>query len=338
MSNMAQKEPLVRVENLKEYFKIPGKGMLHAVDNVNFEVYEGETLGLVGESGCGKSTVGNVVIRLLQATDGKMFLDGEDVFSASKQKQNEYCQKMQIIFQDPYSSLNPRKTIRDILSEAYLVQKVCPKGEVEGRILELCETVGISKELLDYYPHELDGGTRQVVGIARALSLNPKFIVCDEPVSSLDVSVQAKIINLLMDLQKKFGLTYLFISHDLSVVRHISDRIAVMYLGQIVEIADTDEIFNNCQHPYTIALLSAIPRVDIDQQAERIILEGDVPSPINPKPGCRFVKRCWMAQEKCKTENPELREVENGHRVACHFAAEARERSKTAKTSKLSET
>lgn len=337
MADIAKTHPLIRVQNLKQYFKIPGKGMLHAVDNVSFDVHEGETLGLVGESGCGKSTVGNVIMRLLPKTDGKLLLEGADVFSASKEEKNEYCKQMQIIFQDPYSSLNPRKTIRDILAEAYLVQNICPKEEIEGRLEKLCETVGISKELLDYYPHELDGGTRQVVGIARALSLNPKFIVCDEPVSSLDVSVQAKIINLLMDLQRQFKLTYLFISHDLSVVRHISNRIAVMYLGQIVEIAHTERIFENSQHPYSIALLSAIPRVDIETKTERIILEGDVPSPINPKPGCRFAKRCWMAEEKCKTENPVLKEVEPGHSVACHFAADSRERAKVAKTMKLAD-
>lgn len=329
------KKPLIQVKNLKELFKISGKGTLHAVDGVSFDVYEGETLGLVGESGCGKSTVGNVVMRLLKQTDGELLFEGKNVFSASKEEQKEYCKKMQIIFQDPYSSLNPRKTVRSILSEAYLVQKIASGKKIEEELLKLCETVGIAKELLDYYPHELDGGTRQVVGIARALSLHPKFIVCDEPVSSLDVSVQAKIINLLMDLQSKLGLTYLFISHDLSVVRHISNRIAVMYLGKIVEIAETDQIFENCQHPYTIALLSAIPKVDVDHKTERIILEGDVPSPINPKPGCRFAKRCWMAQEKCTQESPDLVEVEPGHCVACHYAFESRERAKTAKTMKL---
>lgn len=337
MSQTMENKPLIEVRHLKEYFKIPGKGMLHAVDDVSFEIYPGETLGLVGESGCGKSTVGNVIMRLIPQTDGELLLEGENVFTASKEQKSTYCRKMQIIFQDPYSSLNPRKTVRSILSEAYLVQNLCPKKEIEGRIRELCDTVGISQTLLDYYPHELDGGTRQVVGIARALSLNPKFIVCDEPVSSLDVSVQAKIINLLMDLQKKFGLTYLFISHDLSVVRHISNRIAVMYLGEIVEIATTDQIFENCQHPYSIALLSAIPKVDVNHKTERIILEGDVPSPINPKPGCRFAKRCWMAQEKCFSEAPCLCEVEPGHCVACHFAAEAREKAKSAKTMKLSD-
>lgn len=337
MSQTMENKPLIEVRHLKEYFKIPGKGMLHAVDDVSFEIYPGETLGLVGESGCGKSTVGNVIMRLIPQTDGELLLEGENVFTASKEQKSTYCRKMQIIFQDPYSSLNPRKTVRSILSEAYLVQNLCPKKEIEGKIRELCDTVGISQALLDYYPHELDGGTRQVVGIARALSLNPKFIVCDEPVSSLDVSVQAKIINLLMDLQKKFGLTYLFISHDLSVVRHISNRIAVMYLGEIVEIAATDQIFENCQHPYSIALLSAIPKVDVNHKTERIILEGDVPSPINPKPGCRFAKRCWMAQEKCFSEEPCLCEVEPGHCVACHFAAEAREKAKSAKTMKLSD-
>ena len=335
MEEATKKVPLVQVKNLKEYFKIPGKGMLHAVDDVSFQVYEGETLGLVGESGCGKSTVGNVIMRLLKQTDGELLLEGKNVFNATKEEKNDYCKKMQIIFQDPYSSLNPRKTVRSILAEAYEVQKLCTKQEIEGRLHELCDTVGISRELLDYYPHELDGGTRQVVGIARALSLNPKFIVCDEPVSSLDVSVQAKIINLLMDLQKQFGLTYLFISHDLSVVRHISNRIAVMYLGQIVEVADTDQIFVNCCHPYTIALLSAIPKVDVNHKTERIILEGDVPSPINPSPGCRFAKRCWMAQEKCRTEQPPLQEIEPGHCVACHFYDVSRERAKSAKTASL---
>lgn len=337
MGEKEDRQPLISVQGLKELFKIPGRGMLHAVDDVSFDIYAGETMGLVGESGCGKSTVGNVIMRLLPKTDGKLLLEGVDVFMASKEERDGYCREMQIIFQDPYSSLNPRKTIRSILSEAYIVQKLCQRSEIEGKLQELCEIVGISKELLDYYPHELDGGTRQVVGIARALSLNPRFIVCDEPVSSLDVSVQAKIINLLMDLQKKLGLTYLFISHDLSVVRHISNRIAVMYLGQIVEVAQTDQMFENCRHPYTIALLSAIPEVDINRKAERIILEGDVPSPINPKPGCRFVNRCWMAHERCRTENPKLQEVEPGHCVACHFANESRERAKSAKTMKISD-
>lgn len=327
-------DTILEVHNLKKYFKVPA-GTLHAVDNVSFHIDKGETLGLVGESGCGKSTVGRVILRLIPHTDGQVIYQGEDILSYDNRKMQSLRKKMQIIFQDPYSSLNPRKTVRSILSEAYEVQKLCARQEIENKIRELCDTVGISQELLDYYPHELDGGTRQVVGIARALSLTPEFIVCDEPVSSLDVSVQAKIINLLMDLQKKFGLTYLFISHDLSVVRHISDRIAVMYLGQIVEMADTDQIFTNCCHPYTIALLSAIPKVDVNHKTERIILEGDVPSPINPPSGCRFAKRCWMAQEKCRKEQPPLQEIESGHCVACHFFDISRENAKSARTASL---
>ncbi|MGE5614311.1 MAG: oligopeptide/dipeptide ABC transporter ATP-binding protein, partial [Bacillota bacterium] len=229
------------------------------------------------------------------------------------------CRNMQMIFQDPYSSLNPRKDIRGILSEPYLVQKLCKGAELEKRIREVCSNTGISEEDLQKFPHELDGGKRQMVGIARALSLNPKFIVCDEPVSALDVSVQARIINLLMELQKKFGFAYLFVSHDLSVVRHISNRIAVMYLGKIVEMCDCDELFENPKHPYTIALLSAIPTTDIDTKMNRIILKGDVPSPINPKPGCRFAGRCYKAQDICFKENPAFEEKESNHYVACHF-------------------
>ena len=327
MSDNIERTPLIKVDHLKEYFKISGKGMLHAVDDVNFEIYEGETLGLVGESGCGKSTVGNVIMRLLQQTDGKLYLEGENVFEASKEKKNDYCRKMQIIFQDPYSSLNPRKTIRSILSEAYIVQKLCPKEEIEGKIRELCDIVGISQRLLDYYPHELDGGTRQVVGIARALSLNPKFIVCDEPVSSLDVSVQAKRINLLMDLQKQFGLTYLFISHDLSVVEHISDSIGVMYLGSMVEYGPKKSIFANPLHPYTNALFSAIPMPDPDVKMNRVILQGSIPSPANPPKGCKFHTRCDKCMERCKTEAPVQREVEPGHYVVCHLYDEKKNES-----------
>lgn len=326
----ALKEPLLEVKHLKKYFKIPKKGLLHAVDDVSFCLYPGETLGLVGESGCGKSTVGNVIMRLLDRTEGEMVLEGKDAFSYSR-KSHELCRKMQIIFQDPYSSLNPRKTVQDILSEAFLIHKIVPKGkQLNQKLYELCDTVGLSRDLLTRYPHELDGGMRQVVGIARALSLSPSFIVCDEPVSSLDVSVQAKIINLLMELQQKMNLSYLFISHDLSVVRHISDRIAVMYLGQIVEIADTDTIFHNTLHPYSIALLSAVPRVSIDQKVSRIVLKGDVPSPMNPKPGCRFAPRCWMARPECSVKTPELKVVEPGHCVACHFAGESRGMMETA--------
>lgn len=317
---MSQKQPLIQVRNLKKYFDIKDKGKLHAVDDVSFDIYPGETLGLVGESGCGKSTVGNVLMRLHQATDGQMLYRGMDVFKANPKERFDLCKKIQIIFQDPYSSLNPRKTVRSILQESYKIHKIAKGKELDEKILALCADCGITEDLLNKYPHELDGGKRQIVGIARALSLSPEFIVCDEPVSSLDVSIQATIINLLMDLQKKHGLSYLFISHDLSVVRHISNRIAVMYLGQIIEIADTDDIFESARHPYTIALLSAIPKVQIGERISRIVLKGDVPSPLNPGEGCRFAPRCWMAQDICKTQTPALTPIdENGHCVACHF-------------------
>ncbi len=318
------RQPLVRVKNLKKYFTTKSGAQLHAVDDISFDIYPGETLGLVGESGCGKSTVGNVLMRLHKHTDGEMLFEGKSVFDASGQERLEMCKKMQIIFQDPYSSLNPRKTVRSILLEAYKVHHVGSRSKVEAMMQELCADAGITQDLLNKYPHELDGGKRQIVGIARALSLSPKFIVCDEPVSSLDVSIQATIINLLVDLQKKRDLSFLFISHDLSVVRHISTRIAVMYLGQIIELAPTDEIFDNAMHPYTIALLSAVPKVRIGQKIHRIVLKGDVPSPVNPGKGCRFAPRCWMAQDICSTQAPELRETKPGHSVACHFCSESR--------------
>lgn len=328
------KEPLLKVSHLKKYFKVSGKGMLHAVDDVSFDVYPGETLGLVGESGCGKSTVGNVLMQLHDKTDGEVLLNGKDLYGANKK---EICRQMQIIFQDPYSSLNPRQTIRTILSEAYLIQKICKKGpELDQKLLELCEAIGLAPELLDRYPHELDGGMRQVVGIGRALSLNPSFIVCDEPVSSLDVSVQAKIINMLMRLQRERGISYLFISHDLSVVRHISNRICVMYLGQVVEMADADTIFANTLHPYSIALLSAVPKVS-DTKVSRIVLKGDVPSPMNPKPGCRFAPRCWMACPDCAERDPEFQEVEPNHYVRCFHYDRSREEMKHAETTGIIE-
>lgn len=327
MEQTENRTPLVEAVNLKKHFKISKNKMLHAVDDVSFQVYPGETLGLVGESGCGKSTVGNVVMRLLPATGGKLLYEGRDVFTAAGEEKLKYCQKMQIVFQDPYSSLNPRKTVKQILSEAYKIHRQDYAGQsVDKLVKNICEAVEIPLTLLERYPHELDGGMRQVVGIARALSLNPRFIVCDEPVSSLDVSVQAKIINLLIDLQKKNGYSYLFISHDLSVVRHISHRVAVMYLGQIVEIADVDTLFSNTMHPYSVALLSAVPRVNVDKKVERIVLKGDVPSPVNPKPGCRFAPRCWMARPEClEGRNVGLTEVEPGHFVACPYAAQTRE-------------
>lgn len=322
--------PLVRVKNLKKYFTIPRKGMLHAVDDVSFDVYPGETVGLVGESGCGKSTIGNVVMRLLDRSSGNVEYKGKDIFLLDKREAFDLCRNMQIIFQDPYSSLNPKKTIRAILEEAYRIHGFRGSRELENKIRQLCDSVEIPHTLLDHFPHELDGGMRQVVGIARALSLDPDFIVCDEPVSSLDVSVQAKIINTLISLQRERNLSYLFISHDLSVVRHISKRIVVMYLGKIVETADSETIFRNTLHPYSLALISAVPQINTEKKVERIVLKGDVPSPMNPKPGCRFAPRCWMARENCFMDEPPLHEVETGHKVACHFWQDSRERMKTA--------
>ena len=334
---MGQGKPLVEARHLKMYFNIKGKGQLHAVDDVSFEIYPGETLGLVGESGCGKSTIGNVTMRLLKATDGELLFEGRDVLKAKGKESKEFCRKMQIIFQDPYSSLNPRKTVRKILREPFEVQRMGKGAELDRMVDALCEKVDIPMNLLDHYPHELDGGMRQVVGIARALAVDPRLIVCDEPVSSLDVSVQAKIINLLMDIQKEMGLSYLFISHDLSVVRHISNRIAVMYLGQIIELCDTDTMFERTMHPYSLALLSAVPQVNVDEKVNRILLKGDVPSPMDPKPGCRFAPRCWMAEERCFRDDPKLEEVAPGHCVACHYASQSRERMKQAATSSLND-
>ena len=321
-----EKKPLIEVKNLKKYFQVGSGKTLHAVDDVSFSLEKGQTLGLVGESGCGKSTVGTVIMRLQDPTSGELLFEGKDIFKCKNRKENlQYCKEMQIVFQDPYSSLNPKKTIRSILSEGYLIHHTVSKKDLNDVLALLSEKTGISKDMWDQYPHELDGGKRQVVGIARALSMNPKFIVCDEPVSSLDVSVQAKVLNLLMDLQKEMNLSYLFISHDLSVVKHISDRIAVMYLGQIVETADKDTLFADTRHPYSIALLSAIPKVDVENKVSRIVLKGDVPSPINPKPVCRFANRCWMSQPICFEQEPELKEVSPGHCVKCHFAEKSRE-------------
>ncbi len=317
-----EKKILLEIKNLKKYFPIKGKGTLYAVDDISFNIHEGETVGLVGESGCGKSTVGNVILGLLPATGGKVIYDNINLVNLSRKERLPYCKKVQIVFQDPYSSLNPKKTIKQILSEAFIIHKVGNKDEVDGKVRYLCDITGIEEALWVKYPHELDGGKRQVVGIARALALNPSFIVCDEPVSSLDVSIQAKIINLLIDLREKLNLTYLFISHDLSVVRHISNRVAVMYLGRIVELAETDDIFNSPKHPYTEALLSAVLNIDMTQNKEHIVLEGDVPTPINPKPGCRFAPRCRFAKDICFKDMPELKEAGEGHYVSCHLFSE----------------
>lgn len=315
-------EKLLEIKNLKKYFQTP-TGPLHAVDDISFYICKGETLGLVGESGCGKSTTGRVILRLIEATSGEIIFSGKDIRKFSLSQMREARKKMQIVFQDPYSSLDPRKNVFESIEEPLKVNKVYKdKKELEQRVFGLMQTVGLAERLVDAYPHELDGGRRQRVGVARALALNPSFIVLDEPVSALDVSIQAQILNLLQQLQRDLGLTYLFISHNLSVVKHISDRIAVMYLGTIVELADYSTIFRNPMHPYTQALLSAIPIPRIDIKRERIILEGDVPSPINPAPGCRFYKRCRYRKALCAEKTPKIRELEPGHFVACHMAGE----------------
>lgn len=312
-------DKLLEVKHLKKYFNTKN-GLLHAVDDVSFDIERGETLGLVGESGCGKSTIGRAILRLHEPTGGEVLLNGVDVTKLNKQELRALRQKMQIVFQDPYSSLDGRKSVFESIGEPLVIQKVCKsKKEYEERVYELMETVGLAERLVNAYPHELDGGRRQRVGIARALALNPEFLVLDEPVSALDVSIQAQVLNLMQQLQKDRGLTYLFISHNLSVVKHISDRIAVMYLGRMVELADCKQLFKNPVHPYTKALLSAVPIPRLDVKTERILLEGDVPSPVNPAPGCRFAGRCAQCMERCTAEQPGLREIEPGHFVACHL-------------------
>lgn len=311
-------ENLIEVRNLKKYFHV-SEGELHAVDDVSFTIARGETLGLVGESGCGKSTIGRVLLRLIPHTEGQVFYDGENIFEYDDKKMFSMRRNMQMIFQDPYSCLNPRKTIGQIIAEPLIINKMVPRKELHDVVLELMDKGGIRKKLFNSYPHELDGGRQQRVGIIRALALDPKFIVCDEPVSSLDVSIQAQILNLLQDLQEERGLTYLFISHDLSVVKYISSRIAVMYLGKVMELSESGELFKNPAHPYTQALLSAVPSPTYGIHKERILLKGDVPSPVNPKPGCRFAQRCRFAKERCLEEEPVLREIAPGHQAACHF-------------------
>lgn len=312
-------DAIVEVKNLKKYFQVKN-GLLHAVDDVNFVIPKGTTMGLVGESGCGKSTIGRLILRLTEATEGEILFEGQDIRKLNKKDMRQMRQKIQMVFQDPYASLDGRKSVFESIAEPLIVQKVyTQKADLEKRVYELMETAGLAKRLVNSYPHELDGGRRQRVGIARALALNPDFIVLDEPVSALDVSIQAQVLNLMEELQQRFGLTYLFISHDLSVVKHISDQIAVMYLGQIVETASSKELFARPLHPYTQALLSAVPIPSIDYQQERIVLEGDVPSPINPGKGCRFAGRCRYCQEKCRQEAPVLKDQGNGHMAACHF-------------------
>jgi len=325
---MSSKEVILHVKNLVKHFPIT-EGIIfqrqvnavRAVDGISFDVHRGEILGLVGESGCGKTTTGRTIIQLEKATSGEIEFEGVDLVSANRKELFNARRQIQMIFQDPYASLNPRMTVKEIIEEPMLIHKVGTSKERTKTAQALLDKVGLNPSYINRYPHEFSGGQRQRIGIARALALQPDMIICDEPISALDVSIQAQIVNLLEDLQAEFGLTYLFIAHDLSMVRHISHRVAVMYLGKIMELADKDTLFNKPYNPYTIALLSAVPVPDpfVEEKRKRILLEGDVPSPINPPSGCHFHTRCFMAKEHCKKVEPELREVEDGHFVACHY-------------------
>nr|WP_304057394.1 oligopeptide/dipeptide ABC transporter ATP-binding protein [Enterocloster clostridioformis] len=319
-----QKTEILRVEHLKKYFTTP-KGTLHAVDDVNFSIRTGETLGVVGESGCGKSTMGRAILRLHEPTSGRVYFKGKDILGYNKKQLKDLRKDMQIIFQDPFASLNPRMTVSEAIIEPLLVQGIYKASErvaITRQVEKIMNLVGLAKRLVNTYPHELDGGRRQRIGIARALTVNPKFIVCDEPVSALDVSIQAQILNLMQYLQEELNLTYMFITHDLSVVRHFSNDIVVMYLGQMVESAPAKALFKNPMHPYTKALLSAIPVPDPDFKMERIPLKGELTSPINPEPGCRFAKRCPYATEGCTSNEMTLKEMEPGHFVSCRMVQE----------------
>ena len=328
--------PLVDVENLKVYFPIYSgllqrrSGDVRAVDDITFDIKRGETLGLVGESGCGKSTTGRALIRLRNPTSGTVTFDGTDLMSLAPEELRRMRRRMQIIFQDPYSSLNPRMTVSSIIGEPLDTHNLGSKASRSDRVAELLELVGLNPNYRNRYPHEFSGGQRQRIGVARSLAVEPEFIVCDEPISALDVSIQAQVLNLLVELREKFGLTYLFIAHDLSVVRHISDRVGVMYLGKLVELGPPSIIYEGPGHPYTRALLSAVPIPDpkTERKRKRVILTGDVPSPVNPPPGCRFHTRCWLYErlgkpESCRTEEPPLREIQPAHFAACHFAEDA---------------
>jgi oligopeptide transport system ATP-binding protein len=323
---VSEKKTLLEVKDLKKYFTMKGgilqgkKSYLKAVDGVNFEIKQGETFGLVGESGCGKSTTGRTVLRLYEATGGSIVFDGKDLAPMSDKELKPYRKRIQMIFQDPYASLNGRMTVNDIIGEGISTHNLAEGAERQDRIYSLLNQVGLKKEHANRYPHEFSGGQRQRIGIARALAVEPELVVCDEPISALDVSIQAQVVNMLEDLQDKLGLTYLFIAHDLSMVKHISDRIGVMYLGKLVEVAESNELYKNPLHPYTKALLSSIPIPDpnVTRNNQRIVLEGDVPSPIDPPPGCRFASRCPLKTERCGKETPELREMAPGHFAACH--------------------
>ncbi|MDF2948520.1 MAG: oligopeptide transporter ATP-binding protein OppF [Sedimentibacter sp.] len=315
-------EPLISVKNLSKYFYISKNEVLKAVDDVSFDINEGETVGLVGESGCGKSTTGRCLVKLYNPTKGQIFYKGKDIFLArNKEEYLEYCKNTQMIFQNPYSSLNPRMTVKDIVGEGLKIHNKIYEKQLDEQIEDLLKTVGLNKEHMSRFPHEFSGGQRQRIGIARALSVNPNFIVCDEPISALDVSIQAQVLNMLKKLQKERKLTYLFIAHDLSVVKYISDKVIVMYLGMIVEQAKADELYMNPLHPYTKALLSAIPEADpnIAKNKDRIMLKGEIPSPINPKNCCRFAERCSYAMPICHNEMPKLKNYDISHKIACHL-------------------
>lgn len=319
-------EPILKVDHLKKYFPLKermfsgGGGTVHAVDDVSFFVEKGESFGLVGESGCGKSTLSRTILNLVPADSGSIVFCDEELKGIKGKRMEHVRRDMRMIFQKPYSSLNPREKVRDIIGAPLKIHKTVPTEEYEKEVLRLMDMVGLNREWLNRFPHEFSGGQRQRIGIARALAGNPKLIICDEPVSALDVSIQSQVLNLLKDLQQEFGLTYLFISHNLSVVKFMADRIAVMYLGVLVELADSEEIYRNAAHPYTKALLSAIPEARTDRKKERIILNGDIPSPVNPPPGCRFSTRCPQVSERCRQEKPELLEVGPGHSCACFLA------------------
>lgn len=318
---MMENKKLIEVKDLKKYFYVGGNAVLKAVDGLNFFIREGETLGLVGESGCGKSTAGRTIIRLYEATGGEVIFDGINVHKLDRKQAKDFTKKAQMIFQDPYASLDPRMTVGDIIGEGIDIHNLYTGKERMERIYELLHTVGLNREHANRFPHEFSGGQRQRIGIARALAVEPKFIVCDEPISALDVSIQAQVVNLLINLQQDKKLTYLFIAHDLSMVKHISDRVGVMYLGTMVELASSTELYKRPIHPYTQALMSAIPIADpdVEKSRKRILLEGDVPSPINPPPGCRFKARCRYATDRCSQEIPEFREIDKEHYVACHI-------------------